>query len=155
MLWALQQPSYELPMLRPPKPEPTRLAHRLVTALLLAQLVLPLFFTIQIALIWAGADAFTASPARVRVIVQETPLLAIIAPILRCGLIAAMLYTHYRHPRWTLPLLVCSISIHLIGWVSILGNPYFSAPTGYVTLAVGLALLIMLVLNPALQNRRT
>lgn len=142
-------------MLRPPEPEPARLAHHIVTALLLAQLVLPLFFTIQIALIGAGADAFTASPARVRVIVQETPPLAIIAPILRCGLIAAMLYTHYRHPRWTLRLLVCSIIIHVIGWTSIIGNPYFNAPTGYVTLAGSLALLIMLVLNPALQNRRT
>lgn len=137
-----------------PKLEPTRLAHHLVTALLLAQLMLPLFFSLQIALIWAGADALTASPDRVRVIVQETPLPAIIAPFLRTGLIAAMLYTHHRQPRWTLALLILSIVIHIIGWTSIIGNPYFNAPTGYVTLAVGMTLLILQLLVPSLQRPR-
>lgn len=149
-----EQSGYALPMKLPPKLEPTRVAHKIVTALLLAQLVLPLFFSLQIALIWAGADAFTASPERVRVIVQETPLLAVIAPFLRTGLIAAMLYTHHRQPRWTLALLTISIVIHIIGWTAILGNPYFNAPTGYVTLTVGLTLLILLLLIPALRGRR-
>ncbi|SDM76711.1 hypothetical protein [Maricaulis salignorans] len=138
-----------------PQPDLTRFAHHLFTALLLAQLILPLFFTLQITLVWMGADAWTVSPERVRVTVRETPLPAIIAPFLRCGLIMAMLYTHHRAPRWTLPLLLSSILIHIIGWTSIVGNPYFNAPTGYVTLTIGSALLILLVLNPALQKPRS
>tara|TARA_R110000868_G_scaffold93789_4_gene259312 strand:+ start:4773 stop:5201 length:429 start_codon:yes stop_codon:yes gene_type:complete len=136
------------------QPGLTRFARHLFTALLLAQLILPLFFTLQIALVWAGADAFTVDPERVRVMVQETPLPAIIAPILRCGLITAMLYTHHRAPGWTLSLLVSSILVHIIGWTSIIGNPYFDAPTGYITLTIGSALLILLMLNPALQKPR-
>ncbi len=138
----------------PNKPGPTRLPHHIFTAILLVQLVLPLFFSLQIVLIWAGADSLTVSPARVRAVVLETPPLAIIAPMLRVGLIAAMLYTHYRHPSWTLRLLVFSFVIHVIGWMSIINNPYFDAPTGYVTLALQLTLLVLLVLNPDLQKRR-
>ena len=153
MLRASLQPP-PLPMSRTPQLQPTRLAHAFVTALLLAQLVLPLFFTIQILLVWAGADSFTVSPERVHVMVRETPLLALIAPILRSGLIPAMLYTHHRSPRWTLPLLLCSMVVHIIGWTAIIGNPYFSAPTGYITLTLGSTLLILLVLNPALRKPR-
>ncbi len=130
------------------------LTHQLVTALLMAQLVLPLFFAVQIALVWAGADAFTVSPGRVRLIVEETPLLSILPPFLRSGLLGAMLYTHYQHPHWTLPLLGCSIVIHIIGWMSIIANPYFNAPTGYVTLTLGLVLLALLVMDPTLRTRR-
>ncbi len=149
----LTPPNHELAMLRSPKSEPTRLTHHLVTALLMAQLVLPLFFAFQIALVWAGADAFTVSPGRVRLIVEETPLLSILPPFLRSGLLGAMLYTHYQHPHWTLPLLGCSIVIHIIGWMSIIANPYFHAPTGYVTLALELAAFLLLVLNPAQRGQ--
>ncbi|WP_417489568.1 hypothetical protein [Maricaulis sp.] len=136
------------------QPGLTRFARHLFTALLLAQLILPLFFTLQIVLVWIGADALVVAPGRARAIVQETPLPAIFAPILRSGLIMAMLYTHYRAPRWTLRLLIASLLIHIVGWTSIIGNPYFDAPTGYVTLAIGSALLILLMLNPALQKPR-
>lgn len=141
-------------MTPPSNLEPTRLTHHLVTALLLALLTLPLFFASQIALVLAGANALTVSPARVRVIVQETPPLAIIAPFLRVVLVGAALYTHYKRPGWTLRWLTLSFVAHIIGWTSIIGNPYFNAPTGYITLALELAVFILLVLNPALRGRQ-
>ncbi|WP_417470365.1 hypothetical protein [Maricaulis sp.] len=134
--------------------ETTRLADHTVTGLLLAQLVLPLFFSVQIALVWAGAEAFTASPERVRSIVDETPVPALVAPFLRVGLVLAMLCTHRWLPAWTLPLLICSIAVHVVGWTAIIGNPYFKAPTGYITLMLQSALLILMLLNPALRQRR-
>tara|TARA_R110000868_G_scaffold35549_1_gene127380 strand:- start:40836 stop:41264 length:429 start_codon:yes stop_codon:yes gene_type:complete len=134
-------------------PDQTRLAHRIVTGLLLAQIAIPLFFSSQILLVWAGLEQFTISPANVRVAVHETPLPAIIAPMLRVGLIAAMLCTHYWWPKWTLGLLVCSTIVHVIGWLSIFDNLYFNLPTGYITLAVEMVLLALLVLNPRLRGR--
>ena len=139
-------------MTTPSKLEPTRLTHHLVTALLLALLTLPLFFASQIALVLAGADAWTVSPSRVRI--METPPLAMIAPFLRIGLVGAALYTHYKHPGWTLRWLTLSLVVHIIGWMSIIANPYFNAPTGYVTLALELAAFVLLVLNPALRGRQ-
>jgi hypothetical protein len=105
----------------------------ILTGMLCALLVIPLFFSIQILLIEIGRPDLTLNADRAVRLYELTPNWSRIAPILRIGVLLAGLVFLWRKPDWFLPAFILDVMLHVSGWILIIGNPEFTLPTGYIS----------------------
>jgi len=115
-----------------------------LTGLFLAMLVLPAFFSVQILLVLAGRPDLTIAPAEAEFLFDQTPAIALIAPLLRVVTVSCALIAFHRAPSWLALFVFTDIAIQLAGWLSMAQNYAFTAPTGYVSVALQAVTLYLL-----------
>jgi len=117
-------------------------------------LIAPLFFISQIMLDALGIPELNAFGTEARNIITHSPPFSLIAPFLRAPLILLTIFLLLRRSDWTATSFVIATLIHLTSWIIILGNAYFTLPTGYVTLALEGAGIYLLFRYPELRGPR-
>lgn len=128
-----------------------RTAFAVICALLL---IAPLFFISQIILGALGLPEISPFGAEGRNILAHTPVFSLVAPFLRAPLIGLVLILLLRRSNWTAVVFMIATLIHLVSWIIILGNAYFTLPTGYLTLALEAAGIYLLFRYPRLRGPR-
>jgi len=116
--------------------------------------VTPLFFISQLAFHVFGLDHLNALGADGANILQHTPTVSLVAPFLRAPLLLLTLLLLVRRSRWATLSFALATLIHLVSWMSILSNAYFTLPTGYLTLALEAAGIYLIVRYPELRASR-
>lgn len=117
-------------------------------------LIAPLFFISQIMLDVLGRPELSAFGVEGQNILTHTPLFSLVAPYLRVPLIGLTLVLLLRRSDWTAITFLLATLIHLTSWIIILGNAYFTLPTGYLTLALEAVGIYLLVRYPELRGPR-
>ncbi|WP_190273909.1 hypothetical protein [Maricaulis maris] len=114
-------------------------------------IVTPLFFISQLAFAVFGLDQLNAFGADGANVLQNTPTVSLVAPFLRAPLLILTLLFLVRRSRWASISFALATLIHLVSWMSILSNAYFTLPTGYLTLALEAGGIYLLVRYPELR----
>ncbi len=114
--------------------------------------VTPLFFISQLTLHVFDLGHLNAFGIDGMNVLQNTPMVSLVAPFVRAPLLLLTLLLLLRNSRWAVVSFVLAALIHLISWMSILSNAYFTLPTGYLTLALEACGLYLLVRYPGLRG---
>ncbi len=117
-------------------------------------LIAPLFFVSQIMLGVLIAPDMSTFGAEGQNILNHTPAFSQIAPFVRGPLLVLTLILVLRRSNWTMTAFALATVIHLASWIIILGNAYFTLPTGYVTLALEAVGFYLQVRFPELRGPR-
>ncbi|WP_291844365.1 hypothetical protein [Maricaulis sp.] len=124
-------------------------------AVCLVLLLPPLFFISQILLELIGRPELNAFGEDGRNLFAHTPTASLIAPFVRAPvLIACLVLLHFRS-SWIVAAFVVAATVHLVSWLSILTNNYFTLPTGYATLAAEAIGAYLLLRFPELRGQKT
>ena len=134
--------------------DPARIAHTTLIILCGLLLLMPLFFVSQIGLHLLGLPEFNAFGRDGQNLLANTPTVSLVAPFIRIPLLILTVILLFRTPQGAAACFVLATVVHLVSWVSILTNTYFTLPTGYITLALEAAALYLFVRYPALRTPR-
>lgn len=134
--------------------DPARIARTTLTILCGLLLLMPLFFVSQIGLHLLGLPEFNVFGRDGQNLLANTPTVSLVAPFIRIPLLILTVILLFRTPQGAAACFVLATVVHLVSWVSILTNPYFTLPTGYITLALEAAALYLFVRYPALRTPR-
>jgi len=116
--------------------------------------ITPLFFISQLAIHALGLGHLNAFGADGASVLQNTPAVSLVAPFLRAPLLILTSLLLLRHSRWAAFSFAVATLIHLVSWMSILSNAYFTLPTGYLTLALEAVGTYLLARYPELRSPR-